>query len=43
MLLKVRIPHEEVNFDFLVGIGLVQINKLEDPKFQYKLLIFLTL
>jgi len=26
----------------LVGIGLVQIDKLEDLKFMYKLLIFLT-
>jgi len=43
MLLKVRIPGEEVNFYFLVGIGLVQINKSEDLEFQYKVLIFLTL
>jgi len=43
MLLKVRIPCEEDNFDFLVGIGLVQINKPEDLIFQYKVLIFLIL
>jgi hypothetical protein len=43
MILKERIPHEEVNFDFLLGTGVVQINKLEDLKFQYKWLIFLEL